>query len=64
MAAPKERRPTLTGHYVDSTTTRLCQRPERKPGVAPACEDDKVQTPGEHMKGKAVTLPKLNWMRD
>ena len=52
----------LNGNYVDSTTTRLCRRPERKPGVAPACEQDKVETPGDYMKGKPVTLARVKWL--
>ena len=65
MAMPKGCVPHLTGHRSQSTeaSTRLCQRPERKPGVAPPCEDDAIQTPGDWTKRvKPVTLPEIKWL--
>ena len=41
---------------------RACRIPERTPGVAPACEDDKIQTPGEYARGRPVTLPEVKWL--
>jgi hypothetical protein len=63
MAMPKGHSPHLTGLYVDTATKRLCQRPERKPGVAPPCADDAIQSPGDHMRiSKPVTLPEVKWL--
>lgn len=43
-----------TGNYVRTVTEeRLCQRPKRKPGVAPDCEDAQATAP------KSVSLPKV-----
>lgn len=43
-----------TGNYVRTATEeRLCQRPKRKPGVAPDCEDAQATAP------KSVSLPKV-----
>ena len=42
---------------------RLCLRPQRVPGKAPPCEDDKLQTPGGyHHIYAPVTLPKLKFL--
>jgi hypothetical protein len=56
-----------THHRVHSKLSpedrRLCLRPERKPGVAPPCEDDAIKSPGDYMKfGKPVTLPRLTFL--
>ena len=64
MAMPKGCIPHLTGLYVDSATSRKCLRPERKPGVAPPCEDDAIQNLGDWTKRtKPVTLPEVKWLR-
>lgn len=47
---------------VNSSVTRLCLMPERRPGVAPACADDNIQAPGDYVKGKPVTLPRVKWL--
>ena len=46
----------------ESRITRLCQYPERVPGQAPPCEDDKIQTPGEYKRRATITLPKLRFL--
>jgi hypothetical protein len=49
--------------HLETANKRLCQRPERRPGVAPPCEDDNIKSPGDYMKvGKPVTLPKLQFL--
>ena len=54
-------------NYVTSGIGRLCQRPQRTPGVAPPCEDDKLMANGyatsdEYRKSK-VTLPEVQWLK-
>lgn len=54
----------------NSRVTRLCQRPQRVPGVAPACEDDRKPSNGHvnddaHVRARKiaeVTLPRVLWL--
>ena len=48
--------------HLETANKRLCLRPVRRPGVAPPCEDDNVQNPGDHKYGRPVTLPKLRFL--
>lgn len=59
--------PGLNRVRANTDQSRLCRRPERKPGVAPECEDDNIQTPGyytthEYRRTK-VTLPEVQWLK-
>ena len=50
-----------SGHYVreGQESVRACNRPDRVPGVAPACEDDKIVDRRERNARAPVSLPKL-----
>ena len=46
---------------------RLCRRPARLPGVAPACEDDRIYANGygnsDEAKRAKVSLPEVKWLK-
>ena len=58
MGRPKRIRAAANFNSVRRTRPdeRLCQRPNRRPGVAPDCEDAREDTP------RPVSLPKLGFM--
>lgn len=63
MAKIKTSAPALNRVANNVGAQRLCQRPDRRPGVAPPCEDDNIRSPGDYMRlGRPITLPKLRFL--
>jgi hypothetical protein len=73
MAMPKDYKgPTVRQSWLYNTTrgneNRQCNRPERVPGVAPACEDDKDDNrktwgfASSQVYRAPVSLPRLKFL--